>query len=77
LEGCGTVPKGSLRLVGQTAPVPFIEAFVNEQLSQADRQTIKTALGLVSIDKALLAALETHDGFLAVDEKPAEIAKKK
>ena len=30
LEGCGTVEKGSLRVVGETAPVPFVEAFVNQ-----------------------------------------------
>jgi ABC-type phosphate/phosphonate transport system substrate-binding protein len=77
LEGCGTVPKGSLRLVGQTEPVPFIEAFVNEQLPEADRNSLKAALLLVVSDKALLTALETRDGFVPIDEKPTEVAKKK
>ena len=32
LEGCGTVENGALRVVGETATVPFVEAFVNSQI---------------------------------------------
>jgi len=30
LEGCGTIQKGDLRVIGETDPVPFIVAFVND-----------------------------------------------
>jgi ABC-type phosphate/phosphonate transport system substrate-binding protein len=32
LEGCGTVKKGDLRVVGKTDPVPFVVAFVSDDL---------------------------------------------
>lgn len=77
LEGCGTVPKGSLRLIGQTEPVPFIEAFINDQLPAADRSALATALLTATSDPALRLALETRDGFVPIADKPTEIAKKK
>jgi ABC-type phosphate/phosphonate transport system substrate-binding protein len=30
LEGCGTIKKGDLRVVGETEPVPFVTAFTTE-----------------------------------------------
>jgi ABC-type phosphate/phosphonate transport system substrate-binding protein len=66
LEGCGTVEKGALRVVGETAPVPFVEAFVNESLSAADREALVNAV-LKSTDSPLLClALESRDGFVAL-----------
>jgi ABC-type phosphate/phosphonate transport system substrate-binding protein len=64
LEGCGTIKKGDLRVIGETDPVPFIAAFANDQLSAADRETIKTALLEVGKSKDLCTALETKDGFV-------------
>lgn len=73
LEGCGTVPKGALRVVGQTQPVPFVGAFVDANLPTATREAIQAALlGIVS-DPQLCIAMETGAGFVA----PAEDAKKK
>ena len=66
LEGCGTVEKGSLRVVGETVPVPFIEAFVSEQLSDADRAALSKAVLKSTADAALCLALETRDGFVAI-----------
>ena len=37
LEGCGTINKGDLRVVGETDPVPFIGAFALGSLSQPSK----------------------------------------
>ena len=77
LEGCGTVPKGSLRLIGQTEPVPFVQAFINYELPKADRERLTAVLLSVGSDASLRTALETRDGFLPLDQAPIEVAKKK
>jgi ABC-type phosphate/phosphonate transport system substrate-binding protein len=69
LEGCGTVQKGDLRVVGETDPVPFIVAFVNEKLPEATRTEIQKALMGIGSDKDLCTALETKDGFVALPAK--------
>jgi ABC-type phosphate/phosphonate transport system substrate-binding protein len=76
LEGCGTVEKGALRIVGETAPVPFIEAFVNKELPDDLRKQIATALLKSTIDPLLRRALETREGFVALNDE-ALAAKKK
>ncbi len=65
------MPKGALRVVGETEPVPFIEAFVNEQLSESDRGQLSAALLKVTEDPAMRMALETLSGFVAMPEQPA------
>jgi hypothetical protein len=82
LEGCGTVEKGALRVVGETKPVPFVEAFITEQVKPTERAEITAALMKSTSDPLLRLALETRDGFVAIkaDEAPSageEIAKKK
>lgn len=76
LEGCGTVPKGALRLIGQTAAVPFVEAFVNQDLPEEDRQRLAAVLIGATSDPSLRKSLETRDGFVAF-HAPTELAKKK
>jgi ABC-type phosphate/phosphonate transport system substrate-binding protein len=76
LEGCGTVEKGSLRVIGETKPVPFIEAFVTDQVAEADQQALVTALLKVTEDPELRIALESQSGFVAMGDEPA-LAKKK
>jgi ABC-type phosphate/phosphonate transport system substrate-binding protein len=66
LEGCGTIKKGDLRVVGETAPVPFIVAFASEKLPAADREAITKSLLSVGKDKDLCTALETKEGFVPV-----------
>ena len=73
LEGCGTIKKGDLRVVGQTDPVPFVAAFTNDALSVADRDAVAAALLAVGESPALCLALETKGGFV----RPAAAAKKK
>ena len=64
LEGCGTIKKGDLRVVGETAPVPFIVAFVNDSLSLTEKESVRKVLFAVGKDRDLCTALETKDGFV-------------
>jgi ABC-type phosphate/phosphonate transport system substrate-binding protein/outer membrane protein assembly factor BamB len=68
LEGCGTINKGDLRIVGETDPVPFITAFVTERVDAALRDEIREALLAVGSQADLLAALETLVGFVPLGE---------
>jgi outer membrane protein assembly factor BamB/ABC-type phosphate/phosphonate transport system substrate-binding protein len=70
LEGCGTINKGDLRVVGETAPVPFITVFVTDRVSPDDAAAIRTAILEVANEPSLLAALESLVGFVPVDEEP-------
>ena len=67
LEGCGTIKRGDLKVVGETAEVPFITAFVDGTLDEGIRAAIVEALLAVRHDPVLRLAIETKRGFLAVD----------
>lgn len=67
LEGCGTIQKGDLRVVGETEPVPFIRAFVNEQIPDTDRAALQRALLKVAQDKELCKVLESKHGFVPLE----------
>lgn len=64
LEGCGTIKKGELRVVGETDPVPFIVAFVSDRVSAADRDVLERVLLMVGEAPKLRTALETKHGFV-------------
>jgi ABC-type phosphate/phosphonate transport system substrate-binding protein len=64
LEGCGTVEKGALRVVGETTKVPFIQAFINDALPKADHAALREALLKSTNDPVLRIALETKDGLV-------------
>jgi ABC-type phosphate/phosphonate transport system substrate-binding protein len=64
LEGCGTVPKGALRVVGETTPVPFIAAFTSGELPDELRQRIGAALLAVAVEPKLCLAMESKQGFV-------------
>ena len=66
LEGCGTIRKGDLRVVGQTGELPFITAFVNESLPAGEQTAIEKSL-LEMSDPELLTVLESAKGFKKVD----------
>ena len=74
LEGCGTIDKGSLRIVGKTAPVPFIGVFATAHLPAKDAEAVRAALLEVGKDKALRAKLETRKGFVAVKSESPQKA---
>lgn len=64
LEGCGTVKKGDLRVVAQTAPAPFITAFATGSLAAKDRALVQKALTESALDLELCQALESLLGFV-------------
>jgi ABC-type phosphate/phosphonate transport system substrate-binding protein len=70
LEGCGTIKKGDIRVVGETDPVPFIAAFATGSLPTGDAATVKAALLAVGGNKDLCTVLETKNGF--VEPEPAK-----
>lgn len=71
LEGCGTIQKGDLRVVGKTEPVPFITAFATNRLSKDDISVVRALLLDLIESPQLCIALETRLGFveLAGDAK--------
>jgi len=72
LEGCGTIQKGDLRVIGETDPMPFVVAFTSNHVSTSERTAIQAALLQVGGVADLCAALETKKGFV-----PLETGKKK
>jgi len=64
LEGCGSIDKGALRVVGATRPLPFIAAFATAGVDPTDGRRIAEALLAMGSDPALLAAMESRDGFV-------------
>lgn len=75
LEGCGTIKKGDLRVIGKTKEVPFVTAFTNSQISPEDQAELKMALMNASSNRELCGKLESLLGFLPVES--AEETKKK
>ena len=77
LEGCGTINKGDLRVVGETEPVAFVGAFATKSLSASQQAQVLAALMKASVDPLLLIALETKSGFVPLEQEVAQAAKKK
>ncbi len=69
LEGCGTIKKGDLRVIGQTEPVPFITAFTTNRVDRGLQDKIRQALLDVSKKPKLKVAMETLLGFVPIDEE--------
>ncbi len=63
LEGCHTIPKGSLRVIGKTAPLPFITVFATEDMQADLRNDVRRELLAARKFAALLQLLETKNGF--------------
>ena len=66
LEGCGTVKKGDLKVIGTTDSVPFVEAFVSEALAPAEQAKIEAALAKMGTDFELTQAMESLLGFVPI-----------
>lgn len=69
LEGCGTVPKGTLRVIAETEPVPFVVAFINEAAAGDIKESLTKALGNVKDNPELCRVLETRNGFVPHEAK--------
>jgi ABC-type phosphate/phosphonate transport system substrate-binding protein len=63
LEGCGTIKKGDLRVIGESAEVPFVTCFANQTLSPEKQAALLAAL-LKMKSTEMLTAMETKDGFV-------------
>lgn len=68
LTGCGTIEKGSLRIIGESDPVPFISVFVSEHVTAIETTAILDSLSSIRDSKELLEALESKSGFVAYNE---------
>ena len=77
LAGCGTINKGDLRVIAETAPVPFITVFANGILPSSERDAVRDALLRLGKREDLLAALETKEGFVAYQDVEQRVATKK
>ena len=64
LEGCGAIQKGSLKIVGETGPVPFIAVFAAESVDEAAGKQVLAALFAANKDSALLKIMESKKGFV-------------
>lgn len=68
LEGCGTIDKGDLRVVAESAPVPFITAFVTDRVPKDVAVMLRSALLDAAAYPELLMALESMQGFVDLDD---------
>lgn len=75
LEGCGTIQKGDLRVVGETEDVPFVSAFVEDTLNASLKEAIASALLEVKSQPLLRLALESKAGFVRIAAAPKGDAK--
>jgi ABC-type phosphate/phosphonate transport system substrate-binding protein len=76
LEGCGTIKKGDLRVIGKTKAVPFITAFACSTLETTDQQSLQAALLKVAEKRDVCKAIESLVGFVQVKTEE-ESSKKK
>jgi ABC-type phosphate/phosphonate transport system substrate-binding protein len=72
LEGCGSVKKGDLRVVGETEEIPFVTAFVAKDLETGLKARLSDALLNVATEVQLKIDLETLDGFIPWEPLPEE-----
>jgi outer membrane protein assembly factor BamB len=66
LEDLAGIEKGALRVVGQTAPQPFVTMFATARPGPATERTIYNALLSVRDNPHLLTALDSKSGFVAL-----------
>jgi outer membrane protein assembly factor BamB len=75
LEGCGSIRKGDLKVIGRTAEVPFITVFLSERLTVESEQTILQSLLDLKSDAKLLKSMESRDGFRPVSKARPEASR--
>jgi len=64
LEGCDTIDKGALRVVGETSGVPFVTVFAGDNVNRQTEEAIIRALLAVKDNKQLLTQMESKAGFV-------------
>jgi len=68
LEGCGTVDRGALRVIGQGDAVPFITAFVAADLPAGFRRKLAAALLAAGGNPHVRRSLKSQAGFVSLPE---------
>ncbi len=63
LEGCHSIPPGSLRVIGKTKAIPFVTLFATDELSPDLRRRIQKELLAAKQYPTLLKLLESKHGF--------------
>ena len=76
LEGCGTIKKGDLRVVGQTTPVPFVTVFFADSLAATVKVELAKGLADAALQLQVLQALESLAGFIPMPGAPKLVKKK-
>ncbi len=71
LEGCGSITPGDLKVLGRTAPAPFITVFVSRDLPGELAARLEKALFDLGKDARLLRELESKEGFKPVVAEPS------
>ena len=74
LEGCGTIEKGSIRIIGHTRPVPFVTVFYTSRLDKEAAAEVGKALAAVREHPDLATFLETTIGFVPLEVTSRTIA---
>ena len=80
LEGCGAIEKGDLRVIGTSEEVPFVTAFVRQDMPESLQKAIAKSLLEVGDHGEVVKALETQLGFVPCprqDPSAASTIKKK
>jgi outer membrane protein assembly factor BamB len=67
LEGCGSINKGDLKVIGSTSAVPFITVFLSDSMAADTQAAIRDSLLSIKNDPQLLKQMESRDGFKPVD----------
>lgn len=70
LEGCGTIDKGTLRVIGRTSNVPFVTVFVADTITREAEEVVIDALLAVKNDRNLLTGMESKMGFVRASVQP-------
>ncbi|MCA9137704.1 MAG: PQQ-binding-like beta-propeller repeat protein [Planctomycetales bacterium] len=76
LKGCGSIREGELRVVGKTENVPFVTAFLRNDLPQDVSESIQIALLTAGTDREFLKSMETLAGFVPWTGKPTKNVEK-
>ena len=72
LEGCNTIDKGELRVVGRTSGVPFVTVFATDTVTGETEEAITRALLRVKDNKTLLTKMESKAGFIKAQTQAVE-----
>lgn len=74
IEGCGQVPRGAIKVIGKTGPVPFVTVFVTKNIDSELEKHLLDGLEAVKGDPALLRALESKSGFVPIHAPSTRVA---